>query len=1014
MRSLHLVLLLGWAVGSSVSFVGRRPQVLRKLGSTVPLASMSSRRDDPAVADGSEPTNLDKSQLESWATILHPKPDRVARLDEHENGSDEFEFLKSELFDVDEGQWRCSTGNCTALAELEGYWAVLAPSLRHLHNTELQHVKFALEIAYYAHNGQKRKSGEPFIIHPVSVAELLAGLRMDVDTLAAGLLHDTVEDTDLDFQQLELMFGPEVRKIVEGETKVSKLPKIALTAPVPGAAPVEQAENLRQMFIAMSEDFRIIIVKLADRLHNMRTLEHMAPHKQAKISRETLEIFAPLAHRLGFWQFKSELEDLSFRYLYPDKYHKLKDQLGELRSMFSRALESSRLALNTTLEDDLMLKEQSVTARVTGRLKETYSLWVKMQKKSCAEPVQLNDVVALRVVLDIPQRPEESLEEWKMRGVWLCYHVLGLVQRLPDCEQVPTQVKDYISFPKPNGYQSLHTCIMCDQQIVEVQIRTNWMHAVAEYGMAAHWLYKDEKYGNKAHFQRYQMHWMSTIKVWQNEIHNSTEFVDTIRRELLGKRVFVFLRDGKIVNLPRGATVIDAAFAIHSDLGLRMANASINGKPMSLTYELVNGDVVSIATDDDARPALDWIRSAKCRSTRAKLRGYFRAAQRFAMLQKGWFSVCWFLEEFQPLLVQHIGFVPSPAFLMDQLNGAQNGLSGEDFCVSLGRINSRDEVRAVLAHTFGLRFEEVEAYVLASRFGDFELFPDPDAAGEAPNAVAEPAEEQQPEDEADAEAEVTVAASIDEEGEDAESEEDEEDGAPSLAPSFDNAVHEALMGMNEHPGRSSDLSFDPHDHDDGSTDAPLEPRPDLLSAKPGGFCRKCKPVFGEPICGSLHAGGLVLAHRESCPIVSGALHSDGSRQNRRRRGSRDGDSSNELLEKVMGEQPWQPHSDAPVDAPSTIVLAAQWDDRLKKTLTKRGTDVELQVLCKDRKFLLRDVSSVVASVSEIISTNSKTVGSAAILVFEVQISDVDHLTTLTQAVEQIPGVTSLRRLLSRA
>ena len=275
---------------------------------------------------------------------------------------------------------------------------------------------------------------------------------------------------------------------------MSKLPKIAL-GPRPEEQKKshmdEQAENLRQMFIAMTEDYRIIIVKLADRLHNMRTLTHMPAHKQAKISRETLDIFAPLAHRLGMWQIKSELEEESFRYLYPQQYRALQSDLAKRKPRYEAALENTRAALTAKLEGDRMMQASDLEYTVSGRMKELYSLWLKMETKYQRNLDRISDVAALRVVLDLKQRETETTDEWKTRGVLLCYHVLGLVQYLPGCQPVPSQVKDYISFPKPNGYQSLHTTIMRDGQVVEVQIRTSWMHSIAEFGMAAHWAYKD-------------------------------------------------------------------------------------------------------------------------------------------------------------------------------------------------------------------------------------------------------------------------------------------------------------------------------------------------------------------------------------------------------------------------------------------------------------------------------------------------------------------------------------------
>lgn len=447
---------------------------------------------------------------------------------------------------------------------IERYWDKLLPTVSYLGTSNAAKVKQALRVAYRAHRSQMRKSGEPFIIHPVEVALLLSGMQMDAETVMAGLLHDTVEDTDLTFEQVEGMFGLEVRNIVEGETKVSKLPKLAFADYAD-----EQAENLRQMFIAMTDDYRIIIVKLADRLHNMRTLRFMKPEKQKKISRETLDIFAPLAHRMGIWQVKSELEDISFMYLYPEEYKKVNSILNERRNKIEDTLEHSVKVLKETLRNDRTLLGQDVEIEVVGRTKEIYSLWHKMEMKHDRNLDHIADLVALRVILT----PGDSFVQEQQAadsGVWLCYHVLGLVQHLPNFTPMPTRVKDYISFPKPNGYQSLHTALMYKGQSVEVQIRTAHMHTVAEYGMASHWAYHDEKKRNSS-MDLYNTPWLSSIKEWQQEAVGSRDFVDCVRRELLGKRVFVFLRNGKILNLARGTTAVDAAFQIHSEVGLNVS-----------------------------------------------------------------------------------------------------------------------------------------------------------------------------------------------------------------------------------------------------------------------------------------------------------------------------------------------------------------------------------------------------------------------------------------------------------
>ena len=365
----------------------------------------------------------------------------------------------------------------------------------------------------------------------------------------------------------------------------------------------------------------------------MRTLRHMKPEKQIKISRETLDIFAPLAHRMGIWQFKSELEDTAFMYLYPQEYKKLNRRLRQHQKKFEDTLDKSQQILKDRLNSDPTLREQAASVKVSGRMKEIYSLWHKMETKGERNLDHIVDVVALRVIITPKTNPEDD-ENDSDRGVWLCYHVLGLTNHLEKFQPIPSRVKDYISFPKPNGYQSLHTALILNGQKIEVQIRTSLMHQVAEYGMASHWAYTDGKRRQSGNDDLYNTPWLSSIKEWQNEKLNARDFVDSVRSELLGKRVFVFLRNGKILNLARGATAIDAAFTIHSEVGLNMHGVEINGKSVPISYELQNGDVVSILTGE-GRPSKDWIQYAKSRSTRSKLRSYFRVKQKESLWEAG-------------------------------------------------------------------------------------------------------------------------------------------------------------------------------------------------------------------------------------------------------------------------------------------------------------------------------------------------------------------------------------------
>ncbi|WP_234555027.1 RelA/SpoT family protein, partial [Thermus caliditerrae] len=361
-------------------------------------------------------------------------------------------------------------------------WEQLEKVLFYLSPEEREKVKQAYLFAEEAHRGQLRKSGEPYITHPVAVAEILASLRMDADTVMAGLLHDTLEDCGVQGEELERRFGPAVRKIVEGETKVSKLYKFANLE-----GEEKRAEDLRQMFIAMAEDVRIIIVKLADRLHNLRTLEHMPPHKQRRIAQETLEIYAPLAHRLGMGQLKWELEDLSFRYLHPEAYQALLARIQETQEAREQVVQKAMAALEGALKKDELLQAQLAGFEVTGRPKHLYSIWKKMEREGKALE-QIYDLLAVRVILDPKPAPTEEAKALREKQV--CYHVLGLVHAL--WQPIPGRVKDYIAVPKPNGYQSLHTTVIALEGLpLEVQIRTREMHRIAEYGIAAHWLYKE-------------------------------------------------------------------------------------------------------------------------------------------------------------------------------------------------------------------------------------------------------------------------------------------------------------------------------------------------------------------------------------------------------------------------------------------------------------------------------------------------------------------------------------------
>ncbi|PYE56398.1 RelA/SpoT family protein [Deinococcus yavapaiensis] len=493
---------------------------------------------------------------------------------------------------------------------------------------ERSRVTRAFELADHAHAGVKRKSGEPYITHPVAVAQILADLGMDTDAVIAGLLHDTVEDTEVTFEEIEAGFGPDVRRIVEGETKVSKLTKMSSNLQD------EQAENLRQMLIAMTGDIRIIIVKLADRLHNMRTLGSMPPHKQARIARETLEIFAPLAHRLGIGHIKWELEDLSFRYLDPDAYESLSQRLRTRQEEREEHISSAITQLRAALYEDPELDEWVVGIDIAGRSKHLYSIHNKMLKEG-KHLEQIFDLLAVRVILTprpvvaLDGKARERAESAREKQV--CYHSLGLVHSM--WTPIPGRFKDYIAVPKPNGYQSLHTTVISTAgQPIEVQIRSMRMHEVAEYGVAAHWMYKGgEKIGEKN-----REGWITQLRQLQNEITDASDFVDAVKSDLLSGRVFVFTPKGDTVNLPQGATPIDFAYHIHSRIGDTTVGARLNGSIVPLNTKLKNGDMVEIiASRNSPGPSQDWLNFAVTRSARTKIRHFFRQRERQEALTSG-------------------------------------------------------------------------------------------------------------------------------------------------------------------------------------------------------------------------------------------------------------------------------------------------------------------------------------------------------------------------------------------
>ncbi len=496
----------------------------------------------------------------------------------------------------------------------------LQESTNYLSPEDKQRLALALDMAKEAHKNQKRYSGEPFIIHPIEVTKILASMHLDADALIAGLLHDTVEDTSVTFAQIEDAFGKDVRLIVEGETKISTLKLKNLSREV------SQAENLRQMLLAMVNDVRVIIVKLADRLHNMRTLEHMTEAKQKLKARETLEIFAPLATLIGIQHIKNELEDLAFYYLYPEQFSQLESQVYNHRLERQEQVTRSQEMLQDRLT------QEGIKARISGRCKHLYSIYLKMQrdKKSLK---QIFDLIALRAIVE--PRTDDTLNDQE-REKAVCYHTLGIVHSL--WTPIPGRFKDYIGVPKQNGYQSLHTTIIGLQgQPMEVQIRTSKMHEVAEYGVAAHWAYKEGKTDQEGVAKRFEWFKNHILDFHSLADNSANSFVEIVKNDLFAERVFCFTPKGKIINLPRGSTPIDLAYQIHTEVGHTCIGARVDGALVSLNYKLENGQQVEILTTRNPQygPSRDWLNVVQTKSAKQKIRHYLRQKEKQVLLEKG-------------------------------------------------------------------------------------------------------------------------------------------------------------------------------------------------------------------------------------------------------------------------------------------------------------------------------------------------------------------------------------------
>ena len=485
---------------------------------------------------------------------------------------------------------------------------VISKRKQHSRRVDTKLIMKAYNLANEKHKDQKRSSGEPYIIHPLNVAYILADIGLDESTISAALLHDVVEDTDVTDEQLRKEFGNEIADMVAGVTKLSNIQFASVEE--------QQAEDYRKMFLAMGKDIRVILIKLADRLHNMRTLKFLRRDRQIANAKETMELYAPLANRLGLYSLKWELEDLSFKYLEPEEYHELVEGINKKRE--------ERLQFIEKIMDDIRveLKKQKIDAEVTGRAKHLYSIYRKMKRDNKTLD-QIYDLFALRILVN-------SIKD--------CYAALGVVHEMYN--PMPGRFKDYIAVPKPNMYQSIHTTLLGDKGTpFEVQIRTWDMHRVAEYGIAAHWAYKEASYFGKKQAVKVEedkLAWLRETLEWQSEMQDPQEFLNTLKTELFEDEVYVFTPKGAIKVLPRGATPIDFAYTIHAEIGNRMTGCKINSKMMPIITPLQSGDIVEIITSDNSKgPSRDWLKFVKSSTAKNRIKSWFKKAQKAENIEKG-------------------------------------------------------------------------------------------------------------------------------------------------------------------------------------------------------------------------------------------------------------------------------------------------------------------------------------------------------------------------------------------
>ena len=486
------------------------------------------------------------------------------------------------------------------------YECLLQKIKENCNNVDANIIKKAYDLACDAHKNQKRESGEPYVTHPIDVAVILAEMGMDTSTIAAGLLHDVIEDTEYTYDDIKSMFNEEIANLVQGVTKLGKIEYKTKEE--------QQADNVRKMLLAMAKDIRVIIIKLADRLHNLRTLKYMPKEKQKQKAKETLDIYAPLAHRLGISKIKWELEDLSFRYLHEEEYYDLVKEIAEKRV--------ERETYISEIKEDLhkKLEESEIDSDIDGRPKHFYSIYKKMVNKNKSIE-QIFDLTAIRILVNTVKD---------------CYGVLGIVHTI--YKPIPGRFKDYIAMPKANMYQSLHTTVIGPQgKTFEIQIRTFEMHKTAEYGIAAHWKYKEgDVQEDKDNSFENKLAWIRDMLEWQKETSDAEEFIEGFKIDLFTDEVFVFTPKGVVINLPSGATPIDFAYRIHTDIGNRCVGAKVNGKIVPLDHKLKTGEIVEVLTSKNAKgPNIDWLNMAKSNQAKSKIRQWFKKIKKEENIDKG-------------------------------------------------------------------------------------------------------------------------------------------------------------------------------------------------------------------------------------------------------------------------------------------------------------------------------------------------------------------------------------------